>query len=62
MAVVYFPAGGSADIAFAASEARWFDPRTAAWAPAEGQGGAFAAPPGADKAGHPLDMVLVLRR
>jgi hypothetical protein len=62
VAVIYFPAGGAAEIAFPASSARWFDPRSAAWSPAAAQGASFAAPPGRDEAGHPLDMVLVLGR
>ncbi len=62
VAVVYYPAGGAAGIAFAATKAQWFDPRSATWAPATAKGTTFTAPPGTDSDGHPLDMVLVLHR
>ena len=61
LAVIYFPVGGNAAIGFAASSGQWFDPRAATWAPAPATG-PFTAPPGTDDDGHPLDMVLVLRR
>ncbi len=61
VAVIYYPAGGSAQIGFSATNAQWFDPRSAAWQPATAQGSSFTAPPGTDDDGHPLDMVLVLR-
>jgi hypothetical protein len=52
VAVVYNPAGGAADIAFAASDAQGFAPRTAAWPPAAAEGTALAAPDGTDAEGH----------
>ena len=58
--VVYYPAGGAADISFAHNRAQWFDPRSAVWSGATAQGTTFTAPPGTCDDGHPLDMVLVL--
>ncbi len=62
MAVNYYPAGGSAEIGFAATKAQWFDPRSAAWAPALAHGASYSASGGTDEDGHPQDMVLVLWR
>ncbi len=61
--VVYFPAGGSAEIAAHGTETMaWFDPRTGATTPIDGPaGGTISAPAGTDEDGHPLDAVLVLR-
>jgi len=61
VAVVYFPAGGSAEISFAAKDAEWFDPRSASVQPAKAKGQSYTAPAGVDSDGHPLDYVLVLR-
>jgi hypothetical protein len=61
-AVVYFPAGGSASIAFTGGTARWFDPRSGAYSDASAKDGRFSAPAGADADGHPLDSVLVIRK
>ena len=62
LAVVYFPAGGEASIAFRAARARWLDPRTGAYAPAAATDGRYRAPAGSDDDRHPLDAVLVLER
>ncbi len=61
VAVVYYPAGGAAEIDFAAADARWFDPRNGKYQPALGRGRSYAAPPGRDENKRPLDYVLVLR-
>ena len=61
VAVVYYPAGGSAEIAFKARSARWFDPRTGKDQPALGSLGTYTAPVGVDENKRPLDYVLVLR-
>jgi len=60
VAVVYYPAGGRANIAFAARSARWFDPRSSEYQPAEGVGDIYTAPFGMDENQRPLDYVLVL--
>ena len=61
--VVYFPAGGAAEIAAHGTKTMaWFDPRTGATTPIDGPAdGAISAPAGTDADGHPLDAVLVLR-
>jgi hypothetical protein len=61
-AVIYFPAGGRAQVAATGGEAQWFDPRTGGWQPASATGNSFAAPEGRDADGHPLDYVLVIRK
>lgn len=62
VAVIYYPAGGSAEIAFDAGEGRWFDPRSAAYQPATDSSGHYTAPAGQDETDRPLDYVLVLGR
>jgi hypothetical protein len=59
-AVVYFPAGGVAEINFPSTSAKWFDPRSGQYQPAQPEAGRYASPEGTDERGHPLDYVLVL--
>jgi Protein of unknown function (DUF4038)/Domain of unknown function (DUF5060)/Putative collagen-binding domain of a collagenase len=62
MAVVYFPAGDGAGVAFAASKAEWFDPRDGSSQTTSANGTRYTAPAKIDEDGHPMDYVLVLRK
>jgi hypothetical protein len=59
-AMVYFPAGGAAEIGFA-GDAGWFDPRSGTTSPAGPQGNSYTAPQEQDAESHPHDFILVLR-
>ena len=61
VAIVYFPAGGEAEVRVTGTDAQWFDPRSGAYQTAQGHGGRYTAPAGVDDLGRPLDYVLVIR-
>jgi hypothetical protein len=59
---IYYPTGGTAEIASGSSSAQWFDPRTGGYQAATGAKGSYEAPAGVDETGRPLDYVLLLKR
>jgi hypothetical protein len=62
VALVYFPAGGRAEIGFANNGAQWFHPRSGTYSPASVDNNRYTAPVGVDEDERPLDFVLVLKR
>ena len=61
LTLVYCPVGGSARLELDGA-AEWFDPRSGARAPAQGEAGQFTAPATQDADGHPEDYILIVRR